>query len=54
IATVDCSDYPKPVCTLEDMPLCGSDNITYHNKCYFCNAVAHSNGTLTFSHFGKC
>ncbi|XP_062463522.1 ovomucoid-like isoform X2 [Pezoporus occidentalis] len=52
--TVDCSDYPKPACTLEYLPLCGSDSKTYSNSCSFCNAVVDSNGTLTLSHFGKC
>ncbi|NWX64990.1 IOVO protein, partial [Promerops cafer] len=51
---VDCSDYPKPVCSLDYMPLCGSDNQTYSNKCTFCNAVVDSNGTISLSHFGKC
>ncbi|NWX37702.1 IOVO protein, partial [Notiomystis cincta] len=51
---VDCSDYPKPVCSLDYMPLCGSDNTTYSNKCNFCNAVVDSNGTISLSHFGKC
>ncbi|NXJ74265.1 IOVO protein, partial [Trogon melanurus] len=54
IVTVNCSDYPKPACTLEYLPLCGSDNKTYPNTCNFCNAVADSNGTLILSHFGKC
>ncbi|NWS94979.1 IOVO protein, partial [Mionectes macconnelli] len=54
ILQVDCSEYPKPVCSLDYMPLCGSDNTTYSNKCNFCNAVVDSNGTITLSHFGKC
>ncbi|KFQ28146.1 PREDICTED: ovomucoid-like [Merops nubicus] len=54
IATVDCSDHPKPACTAEYRPLCGSDSKTYSNKCDFCKAVVDSNGTLTLSHFGKC
>ncbi|XP_009979919.1 PREDICTED: ovomucoid-like [Tauraco erythrolophus] len=54
IITVDCSDYPKPVCLLDYMPLCGSDGKTYRNKCNFCNEAVDSNGTLILSHFGKC
>ncbi|NXX37206.1 IOVO protein, partial [Nicator chloris] len=54
IITVDCSDYPKPVCPTDSMPVCGSDNKTHRNKCNFCNAVVDSNGTLTLEHFGDC
>ncbi|NXJ66488.1 IOVO protein, partial [Rostratula benghalensis] len=51
---IDCSDYPRPACGFEYLPLCGSDSKTYSNKCNFCNAVVDSNGTLTLSHFEKC
>ncbi|XP_067391704.1 ovoinhibitor-like isoform X2 [Emydura macquarii macquarii] len=53
---VDCSAYvkPRPFCTLEYIAHCGSDGVTYSNECLFCNAVARSDGTLTFSHFGEC
>lgn len=45
---VDCSDYPKPVCSLDYMPLCGSDNTTYNNKCIFCNAVVYVQVSVMF------
>uniref|UniRef100_A0A8D0HVK7 Kazal-like domain-containing protein n=1 Tax=Sphenodon punctatus TaxID=8508 RepID=A0A8D0HVK7_SPHPU len=41
---IDCSQYPipgkgKPVaCTLDYRPLCGTDGVTYGNKCFFCAA----------------
>ncbi|XP_061469391.1 ovomucoid-like [Rhineura floridana] len=51
---VDCSGYPKDICTLELKPICGSDGQTYSNKCLFCNAVVKSRGRLGLSNYGAC
>ncbi|XP_028630001.1 serine protease inhibitor Kazal-type 7 isoform X2 [Grammomys surdaster] len=58
-ATVDCDIYKKyPVvaipCPIENIPVCGSDYITYGNKCKLCTEILRSNGKIQFLHEGHC
>ncbi|OCT87700.1 ovomucoid-like [Xenopus laevis] len=49
---VDCSIF-KDVCTLEYRPHCGSDGLSYGNKCSYCIAQ-NKNSKLRFLFEGSC
>ncbi|KAM5302297.1 serine protease inhibitor Kazal-type 7-like [Glossophaga mutica] len=59
LTTVDCDIYKKyPVaaipCPITYMPVCGSDYITYGNKCLLCTESLKSYGRVQFLHEGRC
>ncbi|NXO32946.1 ISK6 inhibitor, partial [Cisticola juncidis] len=45
---------PRTFCTMEYRPHCGSDGVTYGNKCQFCNAYATSRGVLGLRSLSPC
>ncbi|OWZ24126.1 hypothetical protein PHMEG_000882 [Phytophthora megakarya] len=52
-STSDDGICTERVCTKEFQPLCGSDEVTYGNKCLFQNAKC-CNSTLTLAFEGEC
>ncbi|KAM6122937.1 double-headed protease inhibitor, submandibular gland-like [Phoenicopterus ruber ruber] len=56
---LDCTGYLRSrpgqtiPCGLDYMPICGTNGITYRNKCNFCNAVA-SGLDLNLLSMGEC
>ncbi|XP_064527980.1 double-headed protease inhibitor, submandibular gland-like [Pseudopipra pipra] len=56
---VDCTGHLKPgsgltiPCTQDYSPICGTNGVTYRNKCLFCRAVA-SGLEVNLQSYGQC
>nr|XP_056703497.1 serine protease inhibitor Kazal-type 6-like [Euleptes europaea] len=52
---IDCSKYMDNTsnCSRESEPVCGTDNVTYGNRCAFCKA-ARGKTNLAVRNMGRC
>ncbi|XP_019063406.1 serine protease inhibitor Kazal-type 10-like [Fukomys damarensis] len=56
VKSINCKKYAAVpyLCTREMDPVCGTDDITYSNRCVFCTKKLQSKGKLGFLHGGNC
>ncbi|XP_069810495.1 double-headed protease inhibitor, submandibular gland-like [Dendropsophus ebraccatus] len=51
----DCRQFKDTnFCTMEYVPICGSDAVSHPNKCAFCSAKNNAKPWLTFVSHGEC